>query len=168
MDAKLFNSDPRDFAIEMVANGLVSADHLLMCALKYMSHDDVRDMLDCNELSPRFDDEEETCIDCGGTNIEEGTCTDCETKEWLDGWDDGEHDIDAMRSDIANNNLEVGDDERAEEYEHENIVRTSLTNGQFTQAKEQCERYGLDYADFHEDTDADDGEGPIVGLMNHP
>jgi hypothetical protein len=24
-----------------------------------MSHDDVRDMLDCNELSPRFDEETE-------------------------------------------------------------------------------------------------------------
>jgi len=37
----------------------VTADHLLMCALKYMSHDDVRDMLDCNELSPRFDEDDD-------------------------------------------------------------------------------------------------------------
>jgi len=58
MDKKLFQSDPRDFALTMVADGLVTADHLLMCALKYMSHDDVRDMLDCNELSPRFDEDE--------------------------------------------------------------------------------------------------------------
>jgi hypothetical protein len=28
--------------------------NLLTAALKYMSHDDVRDMLDANELSPRF------------------------------------------------------------------------------------------------------------------
>jgi hypothetical protein len=54
-----FDSDPRDYALEMVENGLVSSDHLLICALKYMSHDDVRDMLDCNELSPRFTDDEE-------------------------------------------------------------------------------------------------------------
>jgi len=62
MNKQLFQRDPRDFALEMVENGLVSADHLLLCALKYMSHDDVRDMLDCNELSPRFseDDDEES------------------------------------------------------------------------------------------------------------
>jgi hypothetical protein len=57
MNTELFKRDPRDFALEMVEEGLVSADHLLLCALKYMSHDDVRDMLDCNELSPRFDED---------------------------------------------------------------------------------------------------------------
>jgi hypothetical protein len=51
-----FNDNPRDYALELVKNG-VSADYLLLACLKYMSHDDVRDMLDCNELSPRFDDE---------------------------------------------------------------------------------------------------------------
>ena len=56
-DRKLFDRDPRDFALELVEQGLVTADHLLLCALKYMSHDDVRDMLDCNELSPRFDED---------------------------------------------------------------------------------------------------------------
>ena len=54
-----FDKDPRSFALELVQNQLVSADHLLLCALKYMSHDDVRDMLDCNELSPRFDEDYE-------------------------------------------------------------------------------------------------------------
>jgi hypothetical protein len=60
MNTELFKRDPRDFALEMVEEGLVSADHLLLCALKYMSHDDVRDMLDCNELSPRFDENNES------------------------------------------------------------------------------------------------------------
>ena len=59
MDKDLFQRDPRDYALQMVEDGLQTADHLLLCALKYMSHDDVRDMLDCNELSPRFDEEEE-------------------------------------------------------------------------------------------------------------
>jgi len=58
MDKKLFESDPRCYALELVEAG-VQAENLLLCALKYMSHDDVRDMLDCNELSPRFDDEDE-------------------------------------------------------------------------------------------------------------
>ena len=58
-DKKLFDRDPRDFALTLVSDGVVNADHLLLCALKYMSHDDVRDMLDCNELSPRFDEDYE-------------------------------------------------------------------------------------------------------------
>jgi hypothetical protein len=57
MDHEKFKTDPRDYALEMVENQMVSADHLLLCALKYMSHADVRDMLDCNELAPRFDEE---------------------------------------------------------------------------------------------------------------
>lgn len=58
-DKDLFERDPRDFALQLVSDGMVSADNLLLCALKYMSHDDVRDMLDANEMSPRFDEEEE-------------------------------------------------------------------------------------------------------------
>ena len=48
----------RDIAIELVENGLVSAEDMLTMALKYMSNDDVEDMLDTNELSERFFDEE--------------------------------------------------------------------------------------------------------------
>jgi hypothetical protein len=44
----------RDIALELVENGLVSAEDLLTMALKYMSNDDVEDMLDSNELSERF------------------------------------------------------------------------------------------------------------------
>lgn len=142
-----FEQDPRAFALELVENQLVTANHLLLCALKYMSACDVQDMLDSNELSPRFseDDEDERCIDCGGDNIDEGTCLDCEINDWLESIDDGDHDIEAMRIDIANNNLNTGDDEKAEEYRHENIVKASIVNGNHTQAKEQCVKYGLDY-----------------------
>ena len=44
----------RDVALELVENGMVSAEDMLTMALKYMSNDDVEDMLDCNELSERF------------------------------------------------------------------------------------------------------------------
>jgi hypothetical protein len=54
-DDKQFQSDPRAYALDLVDDGMVSAEHLLWCALVYMSHDDVRGMLDANELSPRFD-----------------------------------------------------------------------------------------------------------------
>ena len=50
--------DWRDNALEMVEEGRVTADHLLLCCLKYMSNDDVYDMPDCNELTERFRDDE--------------------------------------------------------------------------------------------------------------
>jgi len=51
--------DWRDDALGMVEEGRVTADHLLLCCLKYMSNDDVFDMLDCNELTERFNNDGE-------------------------------------------------------------------------------------------------------------
>ncbi len=53
----------RNRALELVDEGIISAEDLLTAALKYMSTDDVEDMLDCNELSDRFlnDEEDEEC-----------------------------------------------------------------------------------------------------------
>jgi hypothetical protein len=48
----------RDKAMELVDNGYVSWEDLATMALKYMSTDDVEDMLDANELSERFMDED--------------------------------------------------------------------------------------------------------------
>ena len=59
MDKDLFKNDSRSFALELVGNGLVSAESLLTAALNWMSTDEVREMLDANELSPRFDDEDD-------------------------------------------------------------------------------------------------------------
>jgi len=47
-------TNARDVALELVDNGLVTAEAMLTMCLKYMSTDDVEDMLDCNELSERF------------------------------------------------------------------------------------------------------------------
>lgn len=58
MDRELFRRDPRSFALELVDNGF-SAQSLLEACLVYMSTDEVRDMLDSNELSPRFYDDED-------------------------------------------------------------------------------------------------------------
>ena len=57
-------ADSRDRALELVEMGMVSAEDMLTMCLKYMSTDDVEDMLDANELSARFqedadEDEEE-------------------------------------------------------------------------------------------------------------
>ena len=59
MDKELFRKNARDYALQLVEEGRVSADALLLAALVYMSTDDVREMLDMNELSPRFADDEE-------------------------------------------------------------------------------------------------------------
>jgi len=72
----MFNS--RDEALELVENGVVTAEAMLTMCLKYMSTDDVEDMLDCNELSSRFmdeDDDEEDWEDDGQPTWEQ---------EWAD------------------------------------------------------------------------------------
>ena len=51
--------DSRDYALDLVEMGLVSAEDMLKMALKYMSTDDVEDMLDANELTERFMDEDD-------------------------------------------------------------------------------------------------------------
>lgn len=58
-DEELFRKDPHSFAIDLVEQGMVSPQLLLEACLSYMSTDDVRNMLDSNELSPRFDEETE-------------------------------------------------------------------------------------------------------------
>ena len=57
----MFNS--RDAALALVEEGLVSAEDMLSMALSYMSTDDVADMLDANELSERFQEEEDEDYD---------------------------------------------------------------------------------------------------------
>jgi len=46
--------DSRDEALDLVESGVVTAEAMLTMCLKYMSTDDVADMLDSNELSDRF------------------------------------------------------------------------------------------------------------------
>jgi hypothetical protein len=53
-DSKQFEQEPRAYALQLLADGLVDAEVLVTACLSYMSTDDVRDMLDSNELSPRF------------------------------------------------------------------------------------------------------------------
>ena len=51
--------DSRDYALDLGEMGVVSAQDMLLMALKYMSTDDVEDMLDANELTERFMDEDD-------------------------------------------------------------------------------------------------------------
>ena len=52
--AMQIEQNSRDRALELVEEGMVSAEDMLTAALKYMSTDDVTNMLDANELSDRF------------------------------------------------------------------------------------------------------------------
>ena len=63
MDKDLFKNDPRGYAIDLVESGMVSTDTMIIALLKWMSCDDVREALDANELSPRFDDEDDESED---------------------------------------------------------------------------------------------------------
>ena len=47
-------NDSRDKVLEMVEEGIITADHALLMCLKWMSQDDVDGMMDVNELSDRF------------------------------------------------------------------------------------------------------------------
>lgn len=57
MDNEQWQDDPRSYALELVQEGMVSAETMISALLQYMSHDEVRDALDANEMSPRFDEE---------------------------------------------------------------------------------------------------------------
>lgn len=57
-------------------------------------------------------------------------------------YDSDQYDTEAMKIDHRNGNFSP---DQAEEYRHENIVRASLVNGQFAQARRQCAEYGLNY-----------------------
>ena len=48
-------TDFRDMALELVEDGMVDPNMMLLACLKYMSQDEVRDMLDVNELLERFE-----------------------------------------------------------------------------------------------------------------
>ena len=49
----------RDKAIELVEEGIVTPIDMITMLVKYMSEDDVADCLDCNELSERFEEEDD-------------------------------------------------------------------------------------------------------------
>ena len=52
------NLNNRDKAIDLVEDGMVSAEDMMKMCLQYMSTDDVDEMLDANELSERFMEED--------------------------------------------------------------------------------------------------------------
>ena len=45
--------------LEMIDEGLLDPKEVVTMCVKYMSEDDVADMMDCNELSSRFQEDDE-------------------------------------------------------------------------------------------------------------
>jgi len=58
-----FNFRPAHYALELVDDCSVSAEALLAQCLTYMSDDEIRQMLDANELSPsHLDDDDDEAV----------------------------------------------------------------------------------------------------------
>ena len=57
--------------------------------------------------------------------------------------DSDDYDTESALIDDRNNNFSP---DQVEDYRKEYIVHASLINGQFTQARQQCAEYGLNYA----------------------
>jgi hypothetical protein len=53
-----YDTNPREYAIELVEAGVIDPTAMLIAALMYMSSADVAEMLDMNEMSPRFSEED--------------------------------------------------------------------------------------------------------------
>ena len=51
-------SDARERALDLIEQGIVPADHMVLMCMKWMTPDDVEEMLDANELSERFMEDE--------------------------------------------------------------------------------------------------------------
>lgn len=58
MDAYKFEHRPREYALDLVTEGMVDAYGLLRDALNHMSADEVRDMLRANDLAPEEEEAE--------------------------------------------------------------------------------------------------------------
>lgn len=58
MDEKTFKRNPRDYAIELAES--IGWESVCRALLASMSYDDIRECLDLNELSPRFNEDEDS------------------------------------------------------------------------------------------------------------
>jgi hypothetical protein len=49
-----FENNPTEYAFGLIDENIVTKEQMLLICLIFMSHEDIRQMLDDNELSPRF------------------------------------------------------------------------------------------------------------------
>jgi hypothetical protein len=60
---ELYTRNPKDYALMLVQEGLVDAEAMVLALLGTMTPDDVQYALDANELSSRFDEDEDDSMD---------------------------------------------------------------------------------------------------------
>jgi hypothetical protein len=60
---ELYTRNPKDYALMLIQEGLVDAEAMVLALLGTMTPDDVLYALDANELSPRFDEDEDDSMD---------------------------------------------------------------------------------------------------------
>ena len=70
--------DYRDYALGLVDEGPLNARDLAIMAIKYMSQDDVRDMIEANELDPRSLEMEQKLNEFLTRNQQMDKCVICE------------------------------------------------------------------------------------------
>ena len=58
-DKNDFDNRPAHYALELVEDCTTTAESMLAQCLTYMSNDEIRQMLDENELSPRFENDDD-------------------------------------------------------------------------------------------------------------
>ena len=51
-NSELFERNPRDYVVMLHEEGIVSVETLLTACLKYMSHDDCKEMCEMNQIEP--------------------------------------------------------------------------------------------------------------------
>jgi hypothetical protein len=60
---ELYKRNPKDYALMLIQEGLVDAEAMVLALLGTMTPDDVLYALDANELSPRFNMDEDEDYD---------------------------------------------------------------------------------------------------------
>jgi len=81
-EKELYESNPRDLVLQWEDEGVHG---LPLMFVERLSHDEIRDVLDTNKLSPRFlylgKEEDRECDDCGAyleNSCEVDLCRDCQ------------------------------------------------------------------------------------------
>ena len=129
------NTTNRVKIINAKDEGLFDRDDLIQALVNWLSEDEAGEFLE--NYAPDFvtddDDEDEMTDEERFDEYVDTQLVDPET-----------YDLDAMRLDFEAGNFDLDTDD-PEDYDKQTIVRTSMTNGQFKQARNQCDEYGLDY-----------------------
>lgn len=150
--------DYREWTLARIENGMLSADELAQMVVRWMTDDDLGEMLSKNEIGPQECDRCECVIvdkdDSSTTEDPYGElCDECyqekRIEDFLDENNADDRDMEKLKTDIENDNFDIDYDDPYD-YDHDNLVMAAINNGQFADAREMCDDYGLDFEDYHD------------------